>query len=96
MDPNSPHFVDSRFGLYHVAAVLSFLRSPISLAEIVVIYIFGSLDLSQILRLLAAFSLCGSLQIVCSTTKPTYVAYIEEYSPHWVVDVNKGELTDKT
>ena len=27
-------FVDSRFGLYHVAVVLSFLRSPISLAEI--------------------------------------------------------------
>ena len=29
-----PHSVDSRFGLYHVAVVLSFLRSPISLAEI--------------------------------------------------------------
>ena len=25
---------DSRFGLYHVAVVLSFLRSPMSLAEI--------------------------------------------------------------
>ena len=25
---------DSRFGLYHVAIVLSFLRSPISLAEV--------------------------------------------------------------
>ena len=23
-----PHFVDSRFGLYHVAVMLSFLRSP--------------------------------------------------------------------
>ena len=28
------HFVDSRFGAYHVAVVLSFLRSPISLAVI--------------------------------------------------------------
>ena len=26
--PRLPHFVDSRFGLYHVAVVLSFLRSP--------------------------------------------------------------------
>ena len=32
--PRLPHSVDSRFGLYHVAVVLSFLRSPISLAEI--------------------------------------------------------------
>ena len=35
-----------------------------SLAEIWVIYIFGWLDLSQILRILAAFSLCGPLLIV--------------------------------
>ena len=47
--------------LYHVAVVLDFLSSPISLAEIWVIYIFGWLDLSQILRILAAFSLWGSL-----------------------------------
>ena len=26
--PRLPHSVDSRFGLYHVAVVLSFLRSP--------------------------------------------------------------------
>ena len=26
--PRLPHFVDSRFGLYHVAVVLSSLRSP--------------------------------------------------------------------
>ena len=26
--PRLPHFVDSRFGLYHVAVVLSFVRSP--------------------------------------------------------------------
>ena len=32
--PRLSHSVDSRFGLYHVAVVLSFLRSPISLAEI--------------------------------------------------------------
>ena len=32
--PRLLHSVDSRFGLYHVAVVLSFLRSPISLAEI--------------------------------------------------------------
>ena len=32
--PRLPHSVDSRFGLYHVAVVLSFLRSPISLSEI--------------------------------------------------------------
>ena len=36
-----------------------------SLAEIWVIYIFGWLDLLQILRILAAFSLCGPLLIVC-------------------------------
>ena len=35
-----------------------------SLAEIWVIYIFGWLDLLQILRILAAFSLCGPLLIV--------------------------------
>ena len=46
----------SRFGLYHVAVVLIFLRSPISLAEIWVIYIFGWLDLLHILRIPAAFS----------------------------------------
>ena len=32
--PRLPHSVDSRFGLYHVAVVLRFLRSPISLADI--------------------------------------------------------------
>ena len=32
--PRLPHSVESRFGLYDVAVVLSFLRSPISLAEI--------------------------------------------------------------
>ena len=32
--PRSPHSVDFRFDLYHVAVMLSFLRSPISLAEI--------------------------------------------------------------
>ena len=32
--PRLPHSVDSRIGLYNVAVVLSFLRSPISLAEI--------------------------------------------------------------
>ena len=32
--PRLPHSVDSRLGLYHVAVVLSFLRSPITLAEI--------------------------------------------------------------
>ena len=32
--PRLLHSVDSRFGLYHVAVVLSFLRSPISPAEI--------------------------------------------------------------
>ena len=32
--PRLPHSVDSHFGLYHVAVVLSFLRSPISLAGI--------------------------------------------------------------
>ena len=40
----------------HVAVVFSFQHSPISLAEIWVIYIFGWLDLLQILRILAAFS----------------------------------------
>ena len=40
-----------------------------SLAEIWVIYIFGWLDLLQILRILTAFSLCGSLLIVCSILK---------------------------
>ena len=35
--PRLPHSVDSRFGLHHVAVVLSFLRSLISLAEIWVI-----------------------------------------------------------
>ena len=34
---NSCHSVDSWFGLYHVAVVLSFLRSPISLEGICVI-----------------------------------------------------------
>ena len=32
--PRLPHSVDSRFGLHHVAVVLRFLRSPISLVEI--------------------------------------------------------------
>ena len=36
-----------------------------SLAEIWVIYIFGWLDLLKILRILAAFSLCGPSLIVC-------------------------------
>ena len=40
--PRLPHSVDSRFGLYHVAVVSSFLRSPISLAEICVIYLTTS------------------------------------------------------
>ena len=31
--PRLPHSVDSRFGLYHVAVVLSFLRSQISLGR---------------------------------------------------------------
>ena len=31
--PQLPHSVDSQFGLYHAAVVLSFLRSPISRAE---------------------------------------------------------------
>ena len=31
---HAQHSVDSRFGLYHVAVVLRFLRSPISPAEI--------------------------------------------------------------
>ena len=42
--PRLPHSVDSRFGLYHVshvAVVLSFLRSPISFAEIRVMNIFS-------------------------------------------------------
>ena len=40
--PRLPHSVDSQFGLYHVAVVLSFLGSPISLAEICgVIHMFG-------------------------------------------------------
>ena len=31
--PRLPHSVDSRFGLYHVAVVLSFLRSPLALQK---------------------------------------------------------------
>ena len=31
--PRLPHSVDSRFGLYHVASVLSFLRSPTALQK---------------------------------------------------------------
>ena len=54
-----------QFGLYHVTAPLSFLRS-ISLASLfAILSIFGWLDLLQILRLQAAFSFAVLFPYLC-------------------------------
>ena len=50
--------------LFHVAVVLSFLHSPISLAENFEVILYFWLILLQILCILAAFSVCGPLLIV--------------------------------